>query len=56
MLHEKPKLAKIKEKERRLCVCDDGGHDVHVQSPAPDSNAYTHLYWLVTKDTDEQLP
>jgi len=29
---------------------------VHVQSPAPDSNAYTHLYWLVTKDTDEQLP
>jgi hypothetical protein len=25
-----------------------GGHDVHFQPPAPDGNAYTHLYWLVT--------
>jgi hypothetical protein len=26
----------------------DGGHDV---PPAPDGNAYTHLYWLAAKDT-----
>ena len=31
----------------------DGGHDVHFQPPDPDGNAYTHLYWLVAKDTDE---
>jgi hypothetical protein len=31
----------------------DGGHDMHFQSPAPDGSAYTHLYWLVAKDTDE---
>ena len=30
-----------------------GGHDVHFQPPAPDGNAYTHLYWLAAKDTDE---
>jgi len=29
----------------------DGGHDVHFQPPAPDGNAYTHLYWLAAKDT-----
>jgi len=31
----------------------DGGHDVYFQPPAPDGNAYTHLYWLAAKDTDE---
>jgi hypothetical protein len=31
----------------------DGGHDMHFQPSAPDSNAYTHLYWLAAKDTDE---
>jgi len=31
----------------------DGGHDMHLQPPAPDNNAYTHLYWLAAKDTDE---
>jgi len=31
----------------------DGGHDMHFQPPAPDSNAYTHLYWLAAKDTDD---
>ena len=31
----------------------DGGHDAHFQPPAPDGNAYTHLDWLATKDTDE---
>ena len=32
----------------------DGGHDsMHFQRPAPDGNAYTHLYWLAAKDTDE---
>jgi len=31
----------------------DEGHDMHFQPPAPDGNAYTHLYWLATKDTDE---
>ena len=30
----------------------DGGHDMHFP-PAPDSNAYTQLYWLAAKDTDE---
>ena len=30
-----------------------GGHDVHFQPPAPDGNAYTHLYWLAAKVTDE---
>ena len=24
----------------------DGGHGMHFQPPAPDGNAYTHLYWL----------
>ena len=33
----------------------DGGHDVHFQPLAPDGNAYTHLYWLAAKDTDEDL-
>jgi len=28
---------------------------MHFQSPAPDGNAYTHLYWLAAKDTDEDL-
>jgi hypothetical protein len=27
--------------------------DMHFQPPAPDGNAYTHLYWLAAKDTDE---
>jgi hypothetical protein len=31
----------------------DGGLDVHFQPPAPDGNAYTHLYWLAAKDTDD---
>jgi len=31
----------------------DGGHDMHFQPPAPDGDAYTHLYWLAAKDTDE---
>ena len=31
----------------------DGGHDMHFQPPAPDGNAYTHLYWLAAKNTDE---
>ena len=31
----------------------DGGHDVHFQPPAPEGNAYKHLYWLAAKDTDE---
>ena len=31
----------------------DGGHDVHFQPPAPDGNAYTHLYCLAAKNTDE---
>jgi len=31
----------------------DGGHDMHFQPPAPNGNAYTHLYWLAAKDTDE---
>ena len=26
---------------------------MHFQPPAPDGNAYTHLYWLAAKDTDE---
>ena len=30
-----------------------GGHDMHFQPPAPDGNAYTHLYWLASKDNDE---
>jgi hypothetical protein len=29
----------------------DEGHDMHFQPP--DGNAYTHLYWLAAKDTDE---
>ena len=33
----------------------DGGHGMHFQPPAPDGNAYTHLYWLAAKDTDEDL-
>ena len=33
----------------------DDGHDVHFQPPAPDGNAYTHLYWLAAKDTDENF-
>ena len=28
---------------------------MHFQPPAPDGNAYTHLYWIVAKDTDENL-
>ena len=24
----------------------DGGQDVHSKPPAPNGNAYTHLYWL----------
>jgi hypothetical protein len=35
-----------------ICL-NDGGHDMHSQHPAPDGNAYTHLYWLAAKDTDE---
>jgi len=32
----------------------DGGHDMHFQPPAPDGNAYTHLYWLAAnKDIDK---
>ena len=31
----------------------DGGYDMHFQPPAPDCNAYTHLYWIAAKDTDE---
>ena len=31
----------------------DGGHNMHFQPPAPDGNAYTHLYWLAAKDIDE---
>jgi len=31
----------------------DGGHNVHFQPAAPDGIAYTHLYWLAAKDTDE---
>ena len=31
----------------------DRGHDMHFQPPAPEGNAYTHLYWLAAKDTDE---
>jgi hypothetical protein len=31
----------------------DGCHGMHFQPPAPDGNAYTHLFWLATKDTDE---
>ena len=27
---------------------------MHFQPPAPDGNAYTHLYWLAAKDTDEK--
>jgi hypothetical protein len=30
----------------------DFDHDVHFQPPAPDGNAYTHLYWLAAKDTN----
>ena len=26
---------------------------MHFQPPAPDGDAYTHLYWLAAKDTDE---
>ena len=26
---------------------------MHFQRPAPDGNAYTHLYWLAAKDVDE---
>jgi hypothetical protein len=26
---------------------------MHSQPSAPDGNAYTHLYWLAAKDTDE---
>ena len=29
-------------------------YDVYFQPPAPDGNAYTHLYWLAAKDTDEK--
>jgi hypothetical protein len=32
----------------------NGGHDMHFQPPAPDGNAYTHLYWLEAKDIDEE--
>jgi len=32
----------------------DRGHDMHFQPPAPDGNAYTHLYWLAAKDTNEK--
>ena len=32
----------------------DGGHNVHFQPAAPDGIAYTHLYWLAAKDTDEE--
>jgi len=31
----------------------EGGHDMHFQPPAPDGNAYTHLYWLPAKGIDE---
>ena len=31
----------------------DGGRDMHFQPPAPDGNAYTHLYWLAANDTNE---
>jgi len=31
----------------------DRGHDMHFQPPAPGGNAYTHLYWLAAKDTDD---
>jgi len=31
----------------------DGGHNMHFQPPAPDGDAYTHLYWLAVKGTDE---
>ena len=31
----------------------DRGHEVHFQPPAPDGNAYTHLYWLAANDTNE---
>jgi hypothetical protein len=34
----------------------DGGHDVHFQPPAPDSYAYTHLYWLAAKDIGDEDP
>jgi hypothetical protein len=26
---------------------------MHFEPPAPDGNAYTHLYWLAAKDTDD---
>ena len=29
-------------------------YDVYFQPPAPDGNAYTHLYWLAAIDTDEE--
>ena len=29
----------------------DRGHYMHFQPPAPDGDAYTHLYWLAAKDT-----
>ena len=32
---------------------NDEGHDMHFQPPAPDGNAYTYLYRLAAKDTDE---
>ena len=31
----------------------DEGHNMHFQPPAPDGNAYTHLYWLAAKDANE---
>ena len=31
----------------------DDGHDMHFQPPAPDVNAYPHLFWLAAKDTHE---
>ena len=33
----------------------DRGHDMHFQPPAPGGNAYTHLYWLAIKDTNENF-
>ena len=26
---------------------------MHFQPPAPDGNAYTHIYWFAAKETDE---
>ena len=33
----------------------DGGQDVHSKPPAPNGSAYTHLYWFVVIDTDENF-